>query len=214
MFSILYDFRLLSICMIVFLSLSIIFQLAVGVIMQQMVQESENMSYTKNSILRQCRQKYINYYKLNGKMVNTTVFVDKFLKKITLFKIPLTKYIHFSGQLMFFFILTTGISIFLQLSLGRSLFDMIPYYLISILGLYLYFSVSSIINLEERKKIVRINLVDFLDNHLSPRLQVELAIAEKQQEKEQKKGKPEEKVVVNFSQQQELEELLEEFLVW
>lgn len=213
MFSILYDFRLLSICMIVFLSLSIIFQLAVGVIMQQMVQESENMSYTKNSILRQCRQKYINYYKLNGKMVNTTVFVDKFLKKITLFKIPLTKYIHFSGQLMFFFILTTGISIFLQLSLGRSLFDMIPYYLISILGLYLYFSVSSIINLEERKKIVRINLVDFLDNHLSPRLQVELAIAEKQQEKEQKEGKPEEKVVVNFSQQQELEELLEEFLV-
>lgn len=213
MFSILYDFRLLSICMIVFLSLSIIFQLAVGVIMQQMVQESENMSYTKNSMLRQCRQKYINYYKLNGKMVNTTVFVDKFLKKITLFKIPLMKYLHLSGQLMFFFILTTGISIFLQLSLGRSLFDMIPYYLISILGLYLYFSVSGIINVEERKKIIQINLVDFLDNHLSPRLQVELAIAEKQQEKEKKEGKKEEKVVVNFSQQQELEELLEEFLV-
>lgn len=212
MFSILYDFRLLSICMIIFLSLSIIFQLTVGVIIQQMVQESENMSYTKNSILRQCRQKYINYYKLNGKMVNTTVFVDKFLKKITFLKIPLTKYIHASGQLMFFFILTTGISIFLQLSLGRSLFDMIPYYLISILGLYLYFSVSGIINLEERKKIIQINLVDFLDNHLSPRLQVELAIAEKQQEKEQKEGK-EEKVVVNFSQQQELEELLEEFLI-
>lgn len=152
MFSMLFDFRILSICMFLFLSLSIICQLIVGVIAQKMLQESENMSYTKNNVLRQCRQKYINYYKLNGKMTNTAVFVDKFLKKITFLKIPLTKYIHFSAQLMFFFILSTGISIFMQLSLGKTLFDMMPYYLISILGLYLYFSVSDIINLEERKK--------------------------------------------------------------
>lgn len=212
MFSMLFDFRILSICMFLFLSLSIICQLIVGVIAQKMLQESENMSYTKNNVLRQCRQKYINYYKLNGKMTNTAVFVDKFLKKITFLKIPLTKYIHFSAQLMFFFILLTGISIFMQLSLGKTLFDMMPYYLISILGLYLYFSVSGIINLEERKKAIKINLIDFLDNHLSPRLQVELEMTKEPEPENKKEQKENTAYVVNFSQQKELEELLEEFL--
>ncbi len=212
MFSMLFDFRILSICMFLFLSLSIICQLIVGVIAQKMLQESENMSYTKNNVLRQCRQKYINYYKLNGKMTNTAVFVDKFLKKITFLKIPLTKYIHFSAQLMFFFILSTGISIFMQLSLGKTLFDMMPYYLISILGLYLYFSVSGIINLEERKKAIKINLIDFLDNHLSPRLQVELEMTKEPEPENKKEQKENTAYVVNFSQQKELEELLEEFL--
>lgn len=212
MFSMLFDFRILSICMFLFLSLSIICQLIVGVIAQKMLQESENMSYTKNNVLRQCRQKYINYYKLNGKMTNTAVFVDKFLKKITFLKIPLTKYIHFSAQLMFFFILSTGISIFMQLSLGKTLFDMMPYYLISILGLYLYFSVSGIINLEERKKAIKINLIDFLDNHLSPRLQVELEMTKEPKPENKKEQKENTAYVVNFSQQKELEELLEEFL--
>ncbi len=55
----------------------------------------------------------------------------------------MTRYLQLSGQMMFFFILSTGISIFLQLSFGKTLFDMVPYYLISILGLYLYFSVMS-----------------------------------------------------------------------
>lgn len=212
MFSMLFDFRILSISMFLFLSLSIICQLIVGVIAQKMLQESENMSYTKNNVLRQCRQKYINYYKLNGKMTNTAVFVDKFLKKITFLKIPLTKYIHFSAQLMFFFILSTGISIFMQLSLGKTLFDMMPYYLISILGLYLYFSVSGIINLEERKKAIKINLIDFLDNHLSPRLQVELEMTKEPEPENKKEQKENTAYVVNFSQQKELEELLEEFL--
>ena len=212
MFSMLFEFRILSVGMFLFLSLSIICQLIVGVIAQKMLQESENMSYTKNNVLLQCRQKYINYYKLNGKMTNTAVFVDKFLKKITFLKVPLSKYIHFSAQLMFFFILCTGISIFMQLSLGKTLFDMMPYYLISILGLYLYFSVSGIINLEERKKAIKINLIDFLDNHLGPRLQVELEMTKEPENENRKEQKENNTFVVNFSQQEELEKLLEEIL--
>lgn len=210
MLSIFYNFRFLSVCMIVFLSLSIICQFLVGVIAQHIVQESENMSSTENKLLKQCRQKYMNYYQLNGRMINTAAFVDKYLKKITFMGIPLTKIIHLSGQFMFFFILATGISIFLQLSLGKTLFDMMPYYLISILGLYLYFSISGIINLEERKKIIRINLIDFLDNHLSKRLKEGDSEKKEKETEIQEEKKEDPTVVVHFSQQQELEELLEE----
>ena len=202
--------------MIVFLSLSIIFQTIAGVMIHILLQESENMGTVKSNALKQCRQKYVNYYKLNGKMINTSVYVDKFVKKLKLLGIPLTRYLQLSGQMMFFFILSTGISIFLQLSFGKTLFDMVPYYLISILGLYLYFSVMSLTNMEEKKKLLRINLVDYLDNHLCPRLETELsALGElKQRENagEAASAGKEEPRIVNFSQQQELEALLEEFL--
>ena len=93
---------------------------------------------------------------------------------------------------------------------------MVPYYLISILGLYLYFSVMSLTNLEEKKKLLKINLVDYLDNHLCPRLETELSALDELKQKENageaaSAGK-EEPRIVNFSQQQELEALLEEFL--
>lgn len=216
MLSLLQNFHFLTVCMIVFLSLSIIFQTIVGVMIHILLQESENMSTVKSNALKQCRQKYVNYYKLNGKMINTSVYVDKFVKKLKLLGIPLTRYLQLSGQMMFFFILSTGISIFLQLSFGKTLFDMVPYYLISILGLYLYFSVMSLTNMEEKKKLLRINLVDYLDNHLCPRLETELsALGElKQRENagEAASAGKEEPRIVNFSQQQELEALLEEFL--
>ncbi len=216
MLSLLQNFHFLSVCMIVFLSLSIIFQTIAGVMIHLLLQESENMSTVKSNALKQCRQKYVNYYKLNGKMINTSVYVDKFVKKLKLLGIPLTRFIQLSGQMMFFFILSTGICIFLQLSFGKTLFDMVPYYLISILGLYLYFSVMSLTNMEEKKKLLKINLVDYLDNHLCPRLETELSALDELKQKEKAEetasaGK-EEPRIVNFSQQQELEALLEEFL--
>lgn len=216
MLSLLQNFHFLSVCMIVFLSLSIIFQIAAGVMVHCLLQESENMSTVKSNVLKQCRQKYVNYYKLNGKMINTSVYVDKFIKKLKLLGIPLTRYTQLSGQMMFFFILSTGISIFLQLSFGKTLFDMIPYYLISILGLYLYFSVMGVINIEDKKKLLKINLVDYLDNHLCPRLETEMSALDELKQKE-KAGevaavRREEPKIVNLSQQQELEALLEEFL--
>lgn len=211
MLSLLLNFKFLSLCMIVFLSLSIIFQTMAGVMVHLLWQESENMSTIKNNLLCQCRQKYINYYKLNGRMINTSIYVDKFVKKLKLLGIPLGRYTQLSGQMMFFFILSTGISIFIQLSFGKNLFDMVPYYLISILGLYLYFSVLGITNIEEKKNLLKINLVDYLDNHLCPRLELELSVAEELEDKERQLLKKEPSRMVNLSQQQELEALLEEY---
>ena len=107
MLSLLQNFHFLSVCMIVFLSLSIIFQTIAGVMIHVLLQESENMSMIRSNALKQCRQKYINYYKLNGRMINTSVYVDKFIKKLKLLGIPLTRYLQLSGQMMFFFILST-----------------------------------------------------------------------------------------------------------
>lgn len=214
MFHILSDHIILTGLILLFLLFSIVCQIISAVIYQNMINQSDNMSSTENKILKQCKQKYAGYYKLNGKMVNTSVFVDKFLHKIRIGGFSLSRLFHISGQMMMLSVLVTGISICYLLSLGNTLFEIMPYYLVSILGLYLYFSVSGALNIQEKSNLLKTNLIDYLENHYTPRLEVEKenALEEgiKKREvyaKELLKEEPEEKE----SHEEELEDLLEEF---
>lgn len=234
MFTILFKHKILTILIFTFLFLSILFQMIAGVIYQSMITEADNMSATENKILKQCKQKYANYYKLNGKMVNTTAFVDKFLQKICILRIPLIRFSHLSGQLMMLSIIMIGISVCFSLAAGDTLFQIMPYYLVSILGLYLYFSIAGIMDLQEKRNALKINLVDYLENHFIPRLEIEKEVSLEENAKKreqrvneflkeygegtgiQKNDDGNEKelksvVPASVSYQDELESLLEEF---
>lgn len=173
MFNILSEHMILTGLIILFLLLSIICQTISAVIYQNMIIQADNMSATENKLLKQCKQKYASYYKLNGKMMNTSVFVDKFLQRISFAGIYLSRFAHISGQLMMLSILIAGISICYLLAAGNTLFQIIPYYLISILGLYLYFAVSGMLDVQEKKNRLKTNLMDYLENHYAPRLEIE-----------------------------------------
>lgn len=173
MFIILTEHKLLTGITLLFFLLGILCQIIAGILYQTMIAETDNMSGTKNKLLQQCKQKYANYYKLNGKMVNTEAFVDKFMHKIRIAKISLCRLPQIGGQLMMLSVLVVGISVCRALAGGSSFFQIIPYYLISILGLYFYFSVSGLIDIQEKKNVLRTNLTDYLENHLIPRLEVE-----------------------------------------
>ena len=220
--------KYLAAAIIGLLSLSIICQIIMGVLLHIMIRESGNMPAAKNKFHKQFNMKFINYYKLNGRMVNTSVFVDKFIQKITFLKIPLLRFSHIPGQLMMLSVLVTGITICFTLAAGDTLFQIIPYYLSSILGLYLYFSISGLVDIQGKKKILKTNLVDYLENHLAPRLEVErenlLARGDKNWEmqegsaerdagrKEGRKIKEEQQAAfAGADYQEELENLLKEF---
>lgn len=173
MFTILTEHEILTGLISFSLLLSIICQIIPGVIYQRMISASDHMAETKNKQLISCKEKYAGHYKLNGKMVNTGVFVDKFLQKVCFAKIKLSLLNHISGQMMMLSVLITGLSICLSLAAGSTLFQIIPYYLVSILGMYLYFSISGMVNLQEKKDVLRINLTDYLENYLAPRLETE-----------------------------------------
>ncbi len=229
MFTIFFEHRLLTGLIAAFLLLSVVCQMIAGLVYHKLISETDNMPATENKQLKQCKQKYASYYKLNGKMVNTEVFVERFVQKICFAKIQITRFVHASGQLMMLSILLAGIAICLSLAAGNTLFQIMPYYLVSILGLYLYFSISGIVDIHERRKILKTNLTDYLENYFVPRLESEKESAMeegvKKREKyalefmEDKKG--EEKARTgNFEEQaqpvvkhyqDELENLLEEF---
>ena len=237
MFTIFFEHRLLTGLIAAFLLLSVVCQMIAGLVYHKLISETDNMPATENKQLKQCKQKYASYYKLNGKMVNTEVFVERFVQKICFAKIQITRFVHASGQLMMLSILLAGIAICLSLAAGNTLFQIMPYYLVSILGLYLYFSISGMVNLQEKKEILRINLTDYLENYLAPRLETEKENAmEKGVKKREKYGKellkeleakekakeeetknPQSRILGEILQpvmnqhQEELESLLEEF---
>lgn len=206
--------KFLLILILTLLLLSIICQIAVGVIFRKMIRETDNMATTENKLLKQCKLKYSNCYKLNGRVVNTSVFVDKFIQRISYAHLPLYKMPHIAGQLMMLSVLVTGITICLCLASGDTLFQIIPYYLISILGLYLYFSVSGIADIQGQKTILKTDLVDYLENHLMPRLEQEKeAEAVKKEEDGKELFSPEKGRENRLSEEKlELENLLKELL--
>ncbi len=206
--------KFLLILILTLLLLSIICQIAVGVIFRKMIRETDNMATTENKLLKQCKLKYSNCYKLNGRVINTSVFVDKFIQRISYAHLPLYKMPHIAGQLMMLSVLVTGITICLCLASGDTLFQIIPYYLISILGLYLYFSVSGIADIQGQKTILKTDLVDYLENHLMPRLEQEKeAEAVKKEDAEKELFSPEKGRENRLSEEKlELENLLKELL--
>ena len=60
------------------------------------------MSSTENKVLKQCKIKFRNCYKLNDGVPNIPVFVDKFLNRIQIWKFSMDGLSHFAGQLALF----------------------------------------------------------------------------------------------------------------
>ena len=105
-----------------------------------------------------------------------------------------------------------------------------PFYAISFLGLYFYFAVASLVDIPGKIKILHINLVDYLENHLASRLeQAELDMQLIQPESKTKNRAkridpdtaidsaantdPQESFVLSKDEAEELEHLLKEFLL-
>lgn len=241
MLAVFMEHKLLSGTFLALLLLSIICQIMIGVIFQRMIKETDNMSSTNNKLLKQCKLKFANCYKLNEGVANIPVFVDKFIGKVSFMRISLTSIQHLSGQLMLLSVVAAGIGACKEIIDGETVGKVLPYYIVSFLGLYVYFSVSGLVDLQGKKEKLKTNLVDYLENHMANKLrQSELdwaaltgsgeAGGQKTDKKEQesikcvekkkdnteqgligKSSEKKSKAVFSKQEEEELEELLREF---
>lgn len=157
---------------ILLLLLSIICQIIIGVLYQTMIQETDNMASTRNKLLKQCKIKFANCYQLHSGVSNIPVFVDKFLNRIQLWGISFSAVEHLSGQLMLLSVFAAGIGVCKGIIDGETLGALLPYYIGSLFGLYIYFSVSSLIDIADKKKVLKTNLIDYLENNLAGHLEL------------------------------------------
>lgn len=170
MISVFFENKLLSSIFLILLLLSIVCQIMIGVIYRNMIKETDNMSATDNKLLKQCKLKFANCYQLGGGVANIPVFVDKFLARVAVMGISLTSFQHLSGQLMLLAVVAAGIGSCREIIEGETVGKVLPYYIVSFLGLYVYFAISGLVDIQGKKERLKINLVDYLENHMVNKL--------------------------------------------
>lgn len=222
MFTIFFQHKNFMIAILALLFCSIICQIVMGVIYHRLIWETEHMSTTTNKPLQQLKLKFSGCCKINEKVSNVPVFVDRFISHMKFGIFPLSLLKHLSGQLTLLSVLVAGIGACISIIHNESFLSIAPFYVISFLGLYCYFAVSSLVDISGKINILRINLVDYLENHLANRLeQTELDMQlVKPDSKENIEKKPLNKTavpenVISFTgpEIEELELLLQEFLL-
>lgn len=156
---------------IILILLSIICQISMGVLCHKLIRETENMSSTKNKTLQQLKLKFSSCCQLHDGMSNVPVFVDKYINKAKIYGISLSTLKHLSGQLVLLSILIAGIAACREITADESVIYIVPYYVVSFLGLYCYFAISSLVDIAGKTNALRTDLIDFFENHLSSRLE-------------------------------------------
>ena len=172
MFRIFEEERLISGGMMFFLLSGIAIRILLGFLYQGMIKETDNMSSTNNKLLKQCKLKFSNCHQLNNGVANVPIFVDKFMNKMELGPISFNSLYHLSGQAMLLSVVCAGIGICKSIMSGKMLGEILPFYIVSFFGLYAYFSISTAIDIPGKRRILKVNLVDYLENHLSARMEV------------------------------------------
>lgn len=172
MFTIFQEEKVISALMGLFLVLGILTRLGLGMLYQRLIKETDNMAATENKLLKQCKLKFANCFQLNNGVANIPVFVDKFLNRLSIGHLSFDGIYHLSGQLMLLSVVCSGVGVCKSIIQGRMLGEILPFYIVSFLGLYVYFSVSTIVDVKGKRRVLKVNLVDYLENHLSARIDV------------------------------------------
>lgn len=172
MFTIFKEEKVITAGILVFLCLSVLVRLMLAWMYHTMIRETDNMATTGNRLLKQCKVKFANCYQLNGGVSNIPVFVDKFLNRLSFGHLSFDAWYHLSGQCMLFSVVFAGVGICKGILDGRMLGEILPFYIASFLGLYLYFSLSALVDIKGKQRVLKTNLVDYLENHLSGRIPV------------------------------------------
>lgn len=170
MFAVFYEEKLITLLMFLSLLLSMFSRIMIGILYQNMIKETENMSATSNKMLKQCKLKFSNCYQLNGGVANIPIFVDKFINRLKVGPFTFQTVYHLSGQLMLLSVFFAGVGVCRSIIAGFSVGAILPFYIVSFLGLYLYFAISAVADIKGRRRILKTNLVDYLENHMSSRL--------------------------------------------
>jgi len=196
---------------------SLFTMIMIGVLYQNLISETDNMSSTANKLLKQCKLKFANCYRMNSGVANISVFVDKFLNRLSIGRFTFRSLYHMSGQLMLLSVFFAGLGACFGIVAGESVGEILPYYIVSLFGLYLYFSISSAVDIKGKISILKTNLVDYLENHMVCRLEhpEEKDVLDEKLKPEYAGGKKASATVKNMLSQMEedeLEDLLRELL--
>lgn len=159
-----------TIVMLFLFVVSILCKLIPGIWYLHLIREVDNMAGTSSMLLKQCKLKFSNCYQLNGRVANIGIFVDKFISRLKVGPFSFDGVDHFSRQALVLSIFAGGVGVCRSLIKGRYFLEIMPFYLACFIAIYLYYMVAGMVDIRNLKRLLRVNLIDYLENHLSSRL--------------------------------------------
>ena len=100
------------------------------------------------------------------------IFVEKFLTGLSLGPLSFGVLYHISGHMLMLSVIFSGMGVCRGIMAGSTFGQILPFYICIMIELYAYFSVAAIVDIKQKRKALKINLIDYLENHLSNRMQV------------------------------------------
>ena len=212
-----------SIGMFVFFLVSMGILIFLAVNYNQFIKDAENMSITKRRELKAIKTKFLNSY---GKketeeerkfsiqeQINVEVFVDKAINRLKFCGLKVNTWRFLSGQSLLISIIFAGLGVFRGILAKMTIREISPFYLIGFLELYIFFSIVSICDYEGKDKLLRLTIIEYIENHMVNRIQVARAFQAEEKvlqilEEEQRK-----KNTFSKEMEEELDSLLQEFFI-
>lgn len=152
----------------------IVLQMVIGGLYSKLIHETEDAEDSGYRLIKACKLKFTASYQINGGMANITVFVDRYLTKMKLGRFRIEAVIRFSKQLMLLAALAAGAGIYLDIRDGAHVMALLPYYIVTFIGIYAYLFIYELVDLPNKRNLLKMNLVDYLENVLVPKLQHKL----------------------------------------
>jgi hypothetical protein len=169
----LFDQNIFIYTMIGLFGLGIILKFMVKTIYSHMIKASDNMGTSKNKLMKNMKLKFITFYKLKIGVNNVDIFVDKYISKHKFLGILLITWEKFSGQTIILCALVGSIGAVLGVIYEIGSQGILSVFSVGILtsGLLIFF--DGLFNINSKKEIIRLNIMDYLDNYLKARLEQE-----------------------------------------
>lgn len=222
MFQILWLEKVCSMGMLLFFMASLSVLIFLAVEYGNFIKDAENMSITKRRELKAIKTKFLNSYGRKEtedeeywvqERINVEVFVDKAVSKLKICGRKPHTWKFISIQFLLFSILFAGIGIFRGIIANMSFAEISPFYVLAFVEVYVYFSIVSICDFEGKDHLLRLTIIEYIENHMVNRIQIARAFQAEEnviklmEEEQQRKN--------HFSKEKELEleDLLQEFLV-
>jgi len=153
--------------------LGIIVRLILNLVYIYLVKQSDKMGSTKNKLLKHMKLKFETCYKLDIGVNNVDTFVDKSMTKYRFCGLLLSTWENFSGQVLYLNFLIIPISAVFGAFYGVPREDILYTGAVGILSGAVLIFVDKMINLPVKKQVIRLNLLDYLENFCKVRLEHE-----------------------------------------
>ena len=169
----LYDNNIIIYTFTVLCGAGLLLRFIVNLVYKNLVKESDQLGETKNKMLRHMKMKFSTCYKLRIGVNNVDTFVDKNVLKYRFCGVLLSTWDNLCGQILYLMLLIVPIISVFGVAAGCGQEQVIMTGAVGILTSAVLIFVDKSINLLGKKKLLRLNLLDYLENFCKVRLEQE-----------------------------------------